>query len=64
MEDLMTAIALAVGLETVFFVLLIVMVRLEPERPRATTEPILPVREPSPAGALDASEEDDSLRAA
>jgi hypothetical protein len=65
MEDLVTAIALAVGLEAVFFVLLIVLGHLEPEQPRATTQhPIRAVKKPSTAGARDATEEDDSLRAA
>jgi hypothetical protein len=65
MEDLVTALALAVGLEAVFFVLLMVMGRLEPEQPRGTTEaPIQAARRPSNAGALNSSEEDDTLRAA
>ena len=65
MEDLMTALALAVGLEAVFFALLMVMGRLEPEQPRERIQPpIQGARRPSTAGALDSSQEDDTLRAA
>ena len=66
MEDLVTALALAVGLEAVFFVLLMVMGRLEPEAPRQAAEaPLQPVlKKPSNAGALDSNREDDTLRAA
>lgn len=65
MEDLVTALALAVGLEAVFFVLLMVMGRLEPEQPREKVQlPIQAARGPSTAGALDSSQEDDTLRAA
>jgi hypothetical protein len=65
MEDLVTALVLAVGLETVFFVLLMVMGKLEPEAPRQPIgPPAQPIRSPSIAGALDRTEEDDGLRAA
>jgi hypothetical protein len=65
MEDLVKALSLAVGLETVFFVLLMVMGRLEPEQPRESIEaPTQVVRKPSTAGALVSSEEDDTPRAA
>jgi hypothetical protein len=65
MEDLVTALALAVGLEAVFFALLMVMGRLEPEQPREAPEaPIQTARGPSTAGVLDSSQEDDTLRAA
>ena len=65
MEDLVTALALAVGLEAVFFVLLMVVGRLEPEAPRQQIEPpFQPVRTPSTAGALDRTQEDEALRAA
>jgi hypothetical protein len=64
MEDVVKALSLAVGLETVFFVLLMVMGRLEPEQPSESIEAPRAVRKPSTARALDSSEEDDTLKAA
>ena len=46
------------------FALLMVMGRLEPEQPREMPDaPIQAARRPSTAGALDSSQEDDTLRA-
>ena len=64
MEDLVTAVLIAVGLEAVFFTLLMVMGRLEPEETHETHQ--VEVR-PSPASQAPpphAPEEDEQLRAA
>jgi len=64
MEDLVTAVLIAVGLEAVFFTLLMVMGRLEPEAAQETHQvearPTTASRAPPPH----APEEDEQRRAA
>jgi hypothetical protein len=63
MRDVVSAILIAGGLEVTFFILLIVMVRLEPEEPRSA-EPHSRRSKPSLGTIRNVSDDDERLRAA
>lgn len=64
MEDLVTAILIAVGLEAVFFGLLMVMGRLEPEETQEAHQVVAPPISASQAPPPRAPQEDEQRRAA
>jgi hypothetical protein len=64
MEDLVTAVLIAVGLEAVFFTLLMVMGRLEPEETQETDQVEARITSASQAPPPRAPQEDEQRRAA